>query len=59
MDPEYLDCELCLTAHDQASLTVAGIEHSGRPALDDALLAKLLASLASDEICLPPGGSRS
>jgi hypothetical protein len=49
MNPEYLDCELCLTDYDQASLTVADIEHSGRPALDDALLAKLLASLDPQE----------
>src|SRR3954471_3608113 len=49
MNPEYLDCELYLTGPDQASLTVTGCEHSGRPALDDDLLARLRASLDPQE----------
>ena len=32
---EYLDCELSLTAPDQASLTTGGRVYSGRPSLDE------------------------
>jgi hypothetical protein len=47
MKPDDLDCELYLTDRHQASLRIDhdGPEHSGRPALDDALLARLRASL--------------
>ncbi|HEY2291891.1 MAG TPA: CHAT domain-containing protein [Thermoanaerobaculia bacterium] len=43
--PEYLDCELSLTAPDQASLTLDGRVYSGRPTLDEAALQRLRASL--------------
>lgn len=49
MTTQYLDCELNLTDHDQASLVMAGREHSGRPALDDAVLTKLKACLDPEE----------
>jgi len=38
----YLDCELYLTGYNQAKLTVAGRDYSGRPALDEALQRRLL-----------------
>jgi hypothetical protein len=43
--PEYLDCELSLTAPDQASLTLGGRVYSGRPALDEGALQRLRAAL--------------
>ncbi len=64
MKPDDLDCELYLMDRYQASLRidVDGPEHSGQPALDDALLARLRASLdpreygkALFEALLPPG----
>ncbi|MEM7354750.1 MAG: CHAT domain-containing protein, partial [Acidobacteriota bacterium] len=39
---EFLDCELYLTDYNQARLSVAGRDYSGRPALDDALQQRLL-----------------
>ena len=43
MDPsQYLDCEVFLTGRDQARLSVAGRDYSGRPALDGALERRLL-----------------
>jgi hypothetical protein len=62
--PGYLDCELYLSAVDQASLRIEGSEYTGRPTLDEAeqerLRAKILdpleygAELFSD---LLPAGS--
>ncbi len=39
---EYVDCELFLTGRDQARLSVAGRDYSGRPALDATLERRLL-----------------
>ncbi|MCP4664116.1 MAG: CHAT domain-containing protein [bacterium] len=39
---EYLDCELHLTAYDQAGLSVAGRDYEGRPVLDEAIERRLL-----------------
>ena len=39
---QYLECELYLTGYDQARLSVAGREYSGRPALDEALQRRLV-----------------
>ena len=41
---EYLDCELSLTAPDQASLTTGGRVYSGRPALGEDALQTLRAA---------------
>lgn len=40
--PEYLDCEFYLTSYEQARLSVADREYSGRPVLDEALQRRLL-----------------
>jgi hypothetical protein len=39
---DYLDCELYLTDYDQAKLTVAGRDYSGRPVLSEARQRELL-----------------
>ncbi len=39
---EYVDCELFLAGRDQAWLSVAGRDYSGRPVLDAALERRLL-----------------